>query len=164
VSIGLLVKRQPVLGVVVAPSLRTEWAGVAGSWATRDGQPCGVSDAARLEDSLLATGFPYERENDAENNFDAFVAIKKKCQAVRRCGSAAIDVCLVADGTYDGYWENKLKPWDVSAGIAIVLGAGGTVTGYDGGPPDVTRGQIIATNGRIHRTLVTELGNVAARR
>jgi myo-inositol-1(or 4)-monophosphatase len=164
VSVGLLVKRQPVLGVVVAPTLRTEWAGVAGLWATRNGEPCGVSDASRLEDSLLATGFPYERDNDAENNFDAFVAIKKKCQAVRRCGSAAIDVCSVADGTYDGYWENKLKPWDVAAGIAIALGAGGTVTGYDAGPPDVTRGQIIATNGRIHATLVAELGKVAARR
>jgi myo-inositol-1(or 4)-monophosphatase len=164
VSVGLLVKAQPLLGVVVAPSLHTEWAGVAGEWATRNGVACRVSDVARLDDALLATGFPYERENSAENNFDAFVAIKKKCQAVRRCGSAAIDVCLVADGTYDGYWENKLKPWDVSAGIAIAQGAGGRVTGYDGLAPDVVRGQIIATNGHIHDTLVAQLADVAARR
>ena len=163
VSVGMLVGRRPVLGVVVAPSLHLEWVGVAGPagpWATRNGEACKVSDVARLDDSLLATGFPYERENSAENNFDAFVAIKKKCQAVRRCGSAAIDVCLVADGTYDGYWENKLKPWDVAAGAAIVLGAGGRVTNYRGEAADVTKGQMVATNGRMHDVLLAELGAV----
>ena len=124
----------------------------------RNGEPCVVSDVAQLDDALLATGFPYDRRTSEDNNFDAFVAIKKKCQAVRRCGSAAIDLCLVADGTYDGYWEQKLKPWDVAAGAAIVLAAGRRVTDYDGRPADVTKGHVVATNGHIHDVLVAELG------
>ena len=164
VSIGLLVGRLPVLGVVVAPALGVEWTGGAAVAPARSGAPCRVSEVERLDDALLATGFPYERENSADNNFDAFVAIKKKCQAVRRCGSAAIDCCLVADGTYDGYWENKLKPWDVAAGLAIVLAAGGRVTDYDGHEPDVTKGRIVATNGRVHDELLGQLGEVAKAR
>jgi myo-inositol-1(or 4)-monophosphatase len=166
VSVGLLAGSRPVLGAVAAPALGVEWIGAAAdaeaspaeAWAARGGAPCGVSDASRLVDSLLATGFPYDREISPENNFDAFVAIKKKCQAVRRCGSAALDLCLVADGTYDGYWENGLKPWDFAAGAAIVLGAGGRVTDYRSGDVDVSRGQLVATNGRIHDVLVAALG------
>jgi myo-inositol-1(or 4)-monophosphatase len=161
VSVGLFAGRRPVLGVVVAPSLGVEWRGIAETHATRDGEVCRVSDVEALRDALLATGFPYDRQVSADNNFDAFVAIKKECQAVRRCGSAAIDMCLVADGTYDGYWEKKVKPWDVAAGSAIVLAAGGRVTDYDGQPTDVTKGQIVATNGRIHDALIAQLNAVA---
>jgi myo-inositol-1(or 4)-monophosphatase len=164
VSVGLLAGTRPVLGAVVAPSLGTEWIGVAAGQGTRSGERCRVSDVSRLDDALLATGFPYDRETSPENNFDAFVAIKKKCQAVRRCGSAALDLCLVADGTYDGYWENKLKVWDVAAGAALVLAAGGRVTDYSGRTADLTTGQIVATNGHIHDALVTELGMVTSRR
>jgi myo-inositol-1(or 4)-monophosphatase len=164
VSVGLLAGGRPLLGAVVAPSLGVEWTGIAGRGATRGGEPCGVSDVARFDGALLATGFPYERETSPDNNFDAFVAIKKQCQAVRRCGAAAIDLCLVADGTYDGYWENKLKPWDVAAGAAIVLAAGGRVTHYDGAPVDATRGQIVATNGRVHDLLLAALGAVTGMR
>jgi myo-inositol-1(or 4)-monophosphatase len=124
---------------------------------------CGVSDVARLDDALLATGFPYDRHTSKDNNFDAFVAIKKKCQAVRRCGSAAIDLCLVADGTYDGYWETKLGVWDVAAGSAIVLAAGGRISNYTEGPADITKGSVVATNCRIHDELVEELGAFASR-
>jgi myo-inositol-1(or 4)-monophosphatase len=164
VSVGLLAGAVPVLGVVVAPALGVTWTGIAGHGATRAGAACRVSDVEQLDDALLATGFPYDRRTSSENNFDAFIAIKKKCQAVRRCGSAALDLCLVADGTYDGYWEQKLKPWDVAAGCAIVAAAGGRVTDYQGAPPDLLRGHIVATNGRIHDVLVTELGAVAARK
>jgi myo-inositol-1(or 4)-monophosphatase len=157
VSVGLTVGDRPLLGAVVAPALGVEWTGVAGGAALRNAEPCGVSDVDRFDDALLATGFPYDRHTNPDNNFDAFVAIKRKCQAVRRCGSAAIDICLVADGTYDGYWEKKVKPWDVAAGSAILLAAGGRVTGYEGAPMEVTSGQIVATNGRIHDTLVAEL-------
>jgi myo-inositol-1(or 4)-monophosphatase len=160
VSVGLLAGVRPLLGVVVAPSLGIEWAGIANGTSTRNGEACRVSDVSRLDGALLATGFPYERETSPDNNFDAFVAIKKRCQAVRRCGAAAIDMCLVADGTYDGYWENKLKPWDVAAGAAIVLGAGGRITNYLGESADVTKGQMVATNGRMHEVLLAELARV----
>jgi myo-inositol-1(or 4)-monophosphatase len=163
VSVGLTEGGRPVLGVVVAPSLGVEWTGIVGDGATRSGESCRISDVARFEDALLATGFPYDRHTSPDNNFDAFVAIKRKCQAVRRCGSAAIDLCLVADGTYDGYWEKKVKPWDVAAGSAIALAAGGRVTDYAGAATEVTTGQIIATNGRIHDALIAELGRLGAR-
>jgi myo-inositol-1(or 4)-monophosphatase len=158
VSVGLLAGPDPVLGVVIAPSLHMEWAGTAGALAYRNGEGCRVSDVLTLDDALLATGFPYDRRTSDDNNFETFVAIKRKCQAVRRCGSAAIDLCLVADGTYDGYWEMKLGPWDVAAGSAIVLAAAGRITDYAGGPADLTRGNVVATNGRIHDELVAELG------
>ena len=157
VSVGLHMGDAPLLGAVVAPSLAVESTAIVGQEAMRNGKPCVVSDVSQLDDALLATGFPYDRRTSEDNNFDAFVAIKKKCQAVRRCGSAAIDMCLVADGTYDGYWEQKLKPWDVAAGAALVIAAGGRVSDYAGRPTEVTKGHVVATNGRIHDVLVAEL-------
>lgn len=164
ISVGLLAGTQPLLGAVVAPSLGVEWTAIVGGEAHRSGNRCSVSEISSLDDALLATGFPYDRRTSPENNFDAFVAIKKKCQAVRRCGSAAIDLCLVADGTYDGYWEMKLKPWDVAAGAAVVLAAGGRVTDYGGRAADLMAGHVVATNGRIHDVLVAELGAVNSRK
>lgn len=184
VSIGLVIAGQPVLGVVVSPPLGTEWYGyVAASGdrlavrrsaenaITREAadattplriveEPCKVSSTAALEDALLATGFPYDRRTSPDNNFDAFVTIKKRCQAVRRCGSAALDLCLVADGTYEGYWERKLRPWDIAAGIALVRAAGGKVTDFDGGTANIESGHVIATNGAIHEALTSELARV----
>jgi len=160
VSVGLLHEGTPLLGAVVAPALGYEWTGIAGKWATRNGEPCRVSSVASFQDSLLATGFPYDRRTSEDNNLDAFVAIKKKCQAVRRCGSAAIDLCMVAEGTYDGYWERKLNAWDVAGGSAIVLGAGGRLSGYGGEAVNLLRGEVIATNGRIHDALIDELAQV----
>ena len=182
VSIGLVVAGDPVLGVVIAPALGLEWSGwiaasgerlavrrsAANAIALDDGAPagvvegpCAVSATAALEDALLATGFPYDRRTSPDNNFDAFVSIKQRCQAVRRCGSAAIDLCLVADGTYEGYWERKLRPWDIAAGIALVRAAGGRVTDFDGGRGSVASGHVIATNGAIHDALTSALAQVA---
>jgi myo-inositol-1(or 4)-monophosphatase len=165
VSVGLCRRNEPILGAIVAPSLHTEWTGLVGvgddaSVALRNGEPCVVSDVDQFTDSLLATGFPYDRRNNPENNFDAFVAIKKSCQAVRRCGSAALDLCLVADGTYDGYWERGLRPWDVAAGAAIVSAAGGKLTLYDGATFDIRRPEVIATNEKIHGALTLALAKV----
>ena len=157
VSVGLMVGRTPLIGVVVAPSIGVTWTGVAGDGAWRNGEPCRVSAVDALPDALLATGFPYDRGTSPDNNFDAFAAIKKKAQGVRRCGAAAIDVCLVADGTYDGYWEKKLWPWDVAAGAAILVGAGGKISDYGGAPADLLNGRLVATNGRIHGALIAEL-------
>lgn len=160
VSVGLIVDDVlPILGAVVAPSLFTDWTGVVGVGAFRNGVPCRVSEVSRFTDALLATGFPYDREQP-ENNFDAFVQIKRRCQAVRRCGSAALDLCLVSDGTYDGYWERKLRPWDLAAGAAIVTAAGGQLSGFDGRALDVLTGDLVATNGAIHQSLVDELAGI----
>jgi len=189
VSIGLVVEGEPALGVVLAPSLGLEWYGLVAPDGTRIArrrawgnacnthggsntgnaervEDCAVSGVSRLEDSLLATGFPYDRRTSSENNFDAFVAIKMRCQAVRRCGSAALDLCLVADGTYDGYWERKLKPWDIAGGIALVRGAGGRVSEFDVGPESpgcIVSGHVVATNGLVHEALLAELANVSPR-
>jgi hypothetical protein len=93
---------------------------------------------------------------------DMMIALQKASQTVRRCGSAALDCCLVADGTYEGYWERKVKPWDVCAGAAIVRAAGGTVTDFDGGSSFLATGLIVATNGSIHRALLEALVASAA--
>ncbi len=165
VSIGLTVGSEPILGAVVAPALGVEWTGVAAGAArraARNGEACRVSEVTRIADALLATGFPYDRATSPDNNFGPFVAIKKKAQGVRRCGAAAIDLCLVGDGTYDGYWEKKLRPWDLAAGAAIVLGAGGRISALDGGPGDVRTGHIVASNGRIHEALLEELRSASS--
>lgn len=158
VSIGVLDgARQPVAGAIVAPSIDTWWQGSRGAPTVRNGEACRVSTTAALEDALLATGFPYDRKTSAMNNFDAFVEMKKRALGVRRCGSAAIDLAMVADGTYDGYWELKLKPWDVAAGACLVLGAGGRLSGVDGSAVDLPSGNVVATNGAIHDELVAVL-------
>jgi len=172
VSIGLVKKGTPILGVVFAPSLGVEWHGFyasdgshlakrIASMSHEGGAPreetCAVSPVLRFEDSLLATGFPYDRATSPDNNFDAFVAVKRRCQAVRRCGSAAMDLCLVADSTYDGYWERKLRPWDIAGGIAIVRASGGQVSDFDGKDRYIATGHLVATNGAIHDELLREL-------
>ncbi len=155
VSIGLMVDRQPLVGAVVAPALETTWAGWSGGRALRNTETCGVSDTEELGNALLATGFPYRNRDLAPgNNFDSFIAVKKKCRAVRRCGSAAIDLCLVGDGTYAGYWERGLNAWDLAAGAAVVLAAGGRLSNLRGGLADVGTGDVVASNGRIHQELV----------
>lgn len=162
VSIGILDSQgAPVVGAVVAPALHTEWVGSRGNPALRNGEPCRVSGAAKIADSLLATGFPYDRRTSPDNNFAQFIALKKRAQGVRRCGSAALDLCLVADGTYDGYWERKLKPWDLAAGACFVVSAGGRISNMEGGPVDIREGHVVATNGRIHDELIAELGRVS---
>ena len=160
VSVGLVENGVPIFGVVVAPALNLVWTGGRDHPAMRAGKACRVSEIAELEDSLLATGFPYDRRTNPNNNFDAFVAIKQKAQAIRRCGAAAIDLCLVADGTYEGYWERKLQSWDVAGGGAILVAAGGKTSSFDGSPLDVTRGHIVASNGRVHEALLGELAKL----
>lgn len=161
VAIGLLDGDEPLVGAIVAPRLALEWSGYRasdGAEARRNGEACTVSGTETLAESLVGTGFPPTRDVAPDNNFDSFVSVKKACQAVRRCGSAAIDLCLVADGTYDGYWERRLHPWDVVGGSTLVLAAGGRVTSLSGERPDYAVGYIVASNGRIHDPLVSAVG------
>jgi myo-inositol-1(or 4)-monophosphatase len=153
VSIGLLNEGEPVAGAVVAPALGLHWVAFAGGPALRSGEVCHVSETSDLEQALLATGFPFDRRTAPENNLAAFARVKQVARGVRRCGSAAIDLCLVADGTYDAYWERRLNAWDVAAGATVVLAAGGRLTALDGGPADLSVGHLIASNGRVHGAL-----------
>jgi myo-inositol-1(or 4)-monophosphatase len=153
VSIGLLEQGRPVAGAVVAPALGLSWQGFEGGSASRSGEICHVSETSELEEALVATGFPPDRQTAPANNLDTFVRVKKVVRGVRRCGSAALDMCLVADGTYDAYWERRLNPWDLAAGAAVLRSAGGTLSALDGGPVDLMVGHLIASNGRVHAAL-----------
>ena len=164
VSIGLIDAGVPVLGVVHAPALGVTWEAVRGCGTLRNGVACRVTDAVRLEDSLLATGFPYDRRTTQDDNLREFSRLKKLTHGVRRGGSAAIDLAMVADGTFDGYWEMKLNPWDWAAGAVLVTEAGGTLSRYDGSAFDVhatlesaQRAELVATNGGVHAALLDEL-------
>ena len=103
--------------------------------------------------SLLSTGFPYDRKESEKNNLDYFHDLLMASQEVRRDGSAALDLCSVAAGRFDGFWELKLKPWDVAAGTLIVREAGGIVSDLAGKPVRLDAGEILASNGRIHRQM-----------
>ncbi len=154
VSIGVAEAGTPIAGAVVAPALATHWQAWQGGPALRDGEPCRVSETRELTQALVATGFPSDRSRAPGNNFDAFVAVKRQVRGIRRCGSAAIDLCLVADGTYDAYWERRLNAWDVMAGSAVVLAAGGKLSALDGTAPDLSVGHILASNGHVHDHLL----------
>ncbi len=157
VSIGVLEQGVPVAGAVIAPCLDIEWSGFRGGPALRNGETCRVSATERLDAALLATGFPAERHREPDSNIGTFARVKRLVRGIRRCGSAAIDLCFVADGTYDGYWERHLNAWDLAAGAAVVLSAGGRVTALDGGPPRLELGHIAATNGLIHESVLAAL-------
>ena len=159
-SIAFYEGAQPMAGAVVAPALDLRWSAARGEGATRNGEACAVSAIETLQDALLATGFPYDRHTNADNNAREFAHLLRRAQGIRRCGSAAIDLCLVADGTYDGYWEQRLSPWDMCAGALIVQEAGGTLSDYDGAPADPRSGRIVATGGPLHASLLSALAEV----
>jgi myo-inositol-1(or 4)-monophosphatase len=121
-----------------------------GEGAFVNGRQLHVSNRQPLINCLLATGFPYDRTWDNENNFDNFINFQMAARAVRRAGAAALDLAYVAAGRLDGYWECKLKPWDVAAGQLIVAEAGGRVTSHAGEPYSVYDHRILASNGLIH--------------
>lgn len=157
VSIGLLVEGIPRLGVVYAPHLRQLYTGMhtaTQSEALCNGEALAVSQTQELQHSLLATGFPYRRSAIKDNNYTEFLYFADRTQDIRRPGSAALDLCFVAAGAYDGYWEQHLNPWDLVAGAAIVKGAGGTVSAYDNTRFDPYSGAIVASNGALHPALI----------
>ena len=160
VSIGLYVDGVARAAVVAAPALGWEFAAARGRGATWNGAPLHVSTTPRLDLALLVTGFPYDRRESADNNFRRFEAFAKASHGVRRLGSAAIDLCCVAHGWFDGYWEHKLKPWDIAAGMLIAAEAGARVTAFDGGPTAPERGEVVATNGLIHDSVLDMLRRV----
>lgn len=154
VSIGMWVNGRPELGVVqdVVRELTYWGAAGQGAWMDQD-QRMQVSREGDLGESLVATGFPYSRATNPDNNMAEYGHILMCTQGVRRAGSAALELALLADGRLDGYWEGHLSSWDYAAGVLLVSEAGGRVTGYDGQPLSLGRHQVVATNGPLHDPL-----------
>ncbi len=164
VSIGLLFEGQPIVGVVYNPitgELFTAGLGL-GAFLTQNGQSQSirVSKTKQVADSLLATGFAYDRREVKDNNYAEFCHFTQVSQGVRRLGSAALDLAYVAAGRFDGYWERGLSPWDMAAGIVLVLEAGGQVSGYDQSAMNIASGRVLATNGLLHEAMSETLSRI----
>ena len=157
VSIAAEQEGRLAAGAVYDPVREELFAAAAGAGATLNGAPIRVSSVERLEDSLLVTGFPYDVRENPEPHVKLFQAFLTRAQGVRRDGSAALNLCYLAMGRFDGFWESKLSPWDMAAGVLIAQEAGGRVTRYGGEPFAVDGRQILATNGRIHPAMMEVL-------
>jgi len=150
VSIGVEKDGELIFGVVYDPTLEELFTAERGGGAFLNGKRLRVSAVSRLSEALLATGFPPDVATAEENNLDHFADFIKRAQAVRRPGSAALDLCYVAVGRFDGFWELRLSPWDVAAGSLMVTEAGGRVTDLSGEPLRLSKPRIVASNGLIH--------------
>lgn len=151
-----------VAGVVAAPQLGWHFEAILGGGATQNGAAIRVSERTTIAEALLVTGFPYDRATNPANNFAEWEHLQRRAGACRRLGCASLDLCLVARGNFEGYWERGLKAWDIAAGGLIVAEAGGRVTSTRGSGFDPHSGDVCATNGAIHEELIRELA--AARR
>ena len=153
VSIGLAVDGKNVLGAVYDPVHDELFYAVQGRGAFCNKRRIQVSSQNKLNRSLLATGFPYDIAESKKDNLANFARMYKVAQGIRRGGSAALDLCYLACGRFDGFWELKLHPWDTAAGVVLVREAGGRVTGIDGGKYSVFDADLLASNGKIHRQM-----------
>jgi myo-inositol-1(or 4)-monophosphatase len=160
VSIALETARRLVLGVVYDPSRDEMFVGERGGGATLNDAPIKVSAAPSVGASLLVTGFPYNIRETADTNLPEYAAFSLRARAVRRLGSAAIDLAYVACGRFDAYWELRLGAWDVAAGAVLVEEAGGRVTGIDGHALDVDAPTLLASNGLIHDEMLAALREI----
>ncbi len=160
-SIGLQYAGELSAAVIYNPIYDELFTAAKGGGAFLNGRRLSVSNSAPLKNTLLGTGFPYDCASDPANNFDSFIAFQKAARGIRRAGAAALDLAYVAAGRLDGFWELKLKPWDVAAGVLLVQEAGGTVTTFDGSAYDVFNNRIVASNGLIHDEMITMLAAAA---
>lgn len=154
VSIALERNGKLLAGAVYDPLLDEMYTAGAGSGAFRNGEPIAVSSTPELRRALLATGFSYDVKTGANDNFDYFREFVFAAQAIRRDGSAALDLCYLACGRFDGFWELALRPWDTAAGFLILQEAGGKATRLDGSPYDFLHPHIVASNGKIHERML----------
>lgn len=156
VSIGLVHHGRPLVGVVYAPELNELYVAAKGQGATLNGQSIGISHNAALSESVLGTGFAYDLTLIDRNlvHFERFV---RRSRAIRRLGSAALDLCWVAAGRFDGYWELALNAWDVCAGWLIVTEAGGRVTDFSGDEYKLFANTLVCSNGLIHEQMLAVL-------
>ncbi len=163
VCISLEEKGQPVAAVIEAPALGWTFSACQGGGAqmmqANAEQPISVSTTTELCKSMLASGFPYDRATTG-HNFPQWEHFQRRAGACRRFGAASLDLCMVARGWLDGFWETRLSPWDLSAGALIVREAGGYVTGITGEDFSSRKGHAIASNGVIHKEILAELAIV----
>jgi len=157
VSIGLAVEGEAALGVVCDPMRSETFSGTRGGGAFLNGRRISVSRTRSLDQSLVATGFPYDIRKNEENNINHFGRFILASQGVRRGGSAALDLCYVAMGRLDGFWEMRLQPWDLAAGILLVTEGGGRVSNFRGGRLALDSGEVLATNGLVHDQMISVL-------
>ncbi len=157
ISMGLEEDGKIILGIVYNPITDELFVAEPGQGAYLNDERMFVSDAKELSTSLLATGFPPDTTKATKTNMLQFRTLTDQSHGVRRDGSAALDLCFVACGRLDGFWEMKLAPWDIGAGSLIVEEAGGKVSNLSGGPLDISSGHILATNGKIHAEIAEVL-------
>ena len=157
VSIAFEQDGEVKLGVVYNPMLDELFVAEKGHGATLNGNRISVSKTGKLDKSLLATGFPYDIRTSPKNNLDNFARFAVKAQAIRRAGSAALDLCYVACGRFDGFWEMKLRPWDVAAAALMVKEAGGMITAFGGGGFSIYGHECLASNALVHEEMLSVL-------
>jgi myo-inositol-1(or 4)-monophosphatase len=164
VSVAAEVAGALAAGAVYDPVRDELFTAALGQGATLNGTPLSVSDIERVEDALLVTGFPYDVREHPERSLPLFEAFLMRAQGIRRDGSAALNLCYLAAGRFDGFWEGHLSPWDMAAGVLIVREAGGTVTDYEAGPFRLERPEILASNARVHEEMRAVIAGVRTRR
>ncbi len=157
ISLALHENGIPTHGYVYNPMINYLFEAQKGSGTKLNGRSVYVSKHVILKECLFSTGFPYDYPTNPENNLRYFDHFNRRIQGVRRPGSAALDMAFTASGTFDGFWELHLKPWDVAAGILLVEEAGGIVTNFEGKPYKFTDNNIVAGNPVIHKLMLIEL-------
>ena len=163
-SLALEIDGVPTVGAVYDPMREELFTAERGAGARLNGVPLHVSTTPALVDAMLCTGFPYDVHETVDEVIGLFGAFVAEARAVRRLGSAALDLCYVAAGRFDGFWEQRLHPWDMAAGALLVTEAGGKVSTMAGAPFDCREGSIVATNGLLHdRLLATTRGRYLQR-
>jgi myo-inositol-1(or 4)-monophosphatase len=160
VSIGLEHEGKIILALVYDPLRREYFEARIGGGAALNGAAIQVSAVAELDKSLLATGFPYDRRDHPDFYLSFFKAFMLRSQGIRRNGSAALDLCYVACGRIDGFWELKLRPWDVAAGALIVTEAGGKLSDFSGNPFSIAGSETLASNGAIHEEMLEVMRHI----
>jgi myo-inositol-1(or 4)-monophosphatase len=163
VSMALEHKGTRIAGVVYDPTRNELFSAEQGKGAQLNGEPVRVSQIANLAESLISTGFPSHKRHK-NPNIHFYHQITLRTHGVRRPGSAALDLCNVASGRFDGFWEFNLNPWDTAAGVLIVEEAGGKVSRFDGAPFELNSRETLASNGLIHEALLTEFREIFAGR
>jgi len=163
-SLALEIEGRAQAAAIYDPSRRELFTAERGEGAYLNGSRLAVSTTGELIDALLVTGFPYDVHQQTADLVGLFGAFLGQARAVRRLGAAALDLCYVAAGRFDSFWEQHLRPWDVAAGALIVTEAGGTVTGMDGSPFDAAAAHLVASNGLVHDAVLNVIRTYRAGR